>query len=216
RRVARGRADGHALWVNGAALAGAGVTRATADPPGGKIVRDERGEPTGVLVDAAMGLIDEKVPEAGPDAIRRRILRAAETAAQAGLTGVHEMGISDAVVKIYRELSAAGRRPGRGYAFPGPPHAPQRPPRPPHTGGPMAAFVLRGVKLFADGALGSRGALLLAPYSDDPGNSGLTVTSKEALTAAARAAAQGGWQMAVHAIGDRANRNVLDAIAAAG
>ncbi len=213
--VALRRVDGHALWLNGAALAAAGVTKATPDPAGGKIVRDERGEPTGVLVDAAMALIDERMPEPAPDAIRRRILRAAETASQAGLTGVHEMGISEPVVKVYRELAAAGKLPLRVYAYLDASHVPELPTRRPDATDPLALFTLRGVKLFADGALGSRGALLLAPYSDDPKNVGLVVTSKEALAAAAKAAAQGGWQMAVHAIGDRANRNVLDAIAEA-
>jgi hypothetical protein len=214
--VALRRIDGHALWVNGAALHAAGVTRSTADPPGGKIVRDGAGEPSGVLIDAAMALIDDKIPEARPDAIRRRILRAADTATRAGLTGVHEMGIGDSVVNVYRELAAAGELPLRVYAFLDGSHAPELDRRRPDATEPTALFTLRGVKLYADGALGSRGALLIAPYADDPQNVGLVVTSTEALTAAARQAARGGWQMAVHAIGDRANRNVLDAIQAAG
>jgi predicted amidohydrolase YtcJ len=213
--VALRRIDGHAVWVNGAALAAAGVTRDTPDPPGGKILRDERGEPTGVFVDTAMALVEQKIPDAKPDAIRRRILHAAKEASEAGLTGVHEMGISDAVVTVYRELASAGLLPLRVYAFLDASHVPELPRRRPDATEAMALFTLRGVKLYADGALGSRGALLLAPYSDDPRNTGLVVTSKEDLTAEARTVAQAGWQLAVHAIGDLANRNVLDAIAAA-
>jgi predicted amidohydrolase YtcJ len=210
--VALRRIDGHALWANAAALRLAGITRASADPPGGRIVRDASGDPTGVLVDEALELVEQRMPAPDAAVIRRRILAAQAAAVAAGLTGVHEMGISDAVIAVYRQLAAEGALRLRVYAF--------------RSGGPLAAvdrdvdgratFVLGGVKLYADGSLGSRSAALLAPYQDNPANSGLVISDGAALTAAARAARAGGWQLAVHAIGDRANRAVLDAYRDAG
>jgi hypothetical protein len=217
--VALRRIDGHALWVNAAAMKLAGVTRATADPAGGRIVRDGRGEPTGVFVDHAMGLIEARI--AAPDAavIRRRLLAAAKVATEAGLTGVHDMGLPDPVVDEYRKLAAAGELPLRAYLLLSGDEKlfaslPQRHPDEDRDGSAMV--VVRGIKLYADGALGSRGAALLEPYSDDPGNRGLTLMTREAMTTAAQAALRMGWQIAVHAIGDRGNREVLDAFAAAG
>ena len=216
--VALERIDGHALWVNAAALRAAGIGRGTPDPSGGRILRDPSGEPTGVLIDRAAELIEAKVP-ADPAAVRvRRILHAADVAVSAGLTGVHEMGIDDETVMAYRSLAREGRLPLRVHAYlTGAGRIDALPSRRPDADPDgTAMFVLRGVKLFADGALGSRGAALLAPYDDDPGNTGLMLTSPDELTRAARIAAQSGFQLAVHAIGDRANRAVLDAFAAAG
>ncbi len=216
--VALRRVDGHALWANKAALRAAGVGRDTKDPPGGKILRDARGEPTGVLVDHAMDLVEAKIPPE-PAAVReRRILRAAEIALSLGLTGVHEMGIDDATVAVYRALAREGRLPIRVYAYLSGEGlidglGSRRPDADPDG---TATFVLRGVKLFADGALGSRGAALLAPYEDDPKNAGLTLMPAEGLERAVKAAADAGFQLAVHAIGDRANREALDAFEATG
>jgi predicted amidohydrolase YtcJ len=216
--VALRRIDGHALWANAAALRAAGVGRDTPDPPGGKIFRDAQGEPTGVLIDAAMDLVEAKVPPDPPAVRERRILKAAHLAVSLGLTGVHEMGIDDGTVAVYRALAQAGRLPLRVVAYLSGEGQIEglRARRPDADPDGAAMFVLRGVKLFSDGALGSRGAALLAPYSDDPGNVGLTVTPPPELARAARIAAETGFQLAVHAIGDRANREVLDAFAAAG
>lgn len=216
--VALQRIDGHALWANAAAMRAAGVGRATPDPPGGKILRDAQGEPTGVFLDHATGLIEAKMPPV-PAAVReRRILRAAAIAASLGLTGVHEMGIDDVTVGVYRALARDGRLPLRVYAYlSGEGQIDALPSRRPDADPDgTAMFVLRGVKLFADGALGSRGAALLAPYNDDPKNSGLTLMSADKLRRSAQIAAESGFQLAVHAIGDRANREVLDAFEAAG
>jgi len=207
------RIDGHSLWANAAAMRAAGVTRETKDPHGGRIIRDGSGAPTGVFVDAAMAIIDQRIPEPDEAAIRRRLEAAERVAVAQGLTGVHEMGIEDDVVAVYRTLEASGALKLRVYALlTGPPHvgelATRRPDVDP-TGTKL--FVLGGVKLYADGSLGSRSAALLAPYGDDPKNDGIIITDEPALVTAARAALAGGWQMAVHAIGDRANRNVLDA-----
>jgi predicted amidohydrolase YtcJ len=149
--------------------------------------------------------------------LRRQVVKAAQTASALGLTGVHEMGITDPVVAVYRQLAAEGKLPLRVNVYlAGSVVMKDIATRRPDTTDPTALVTVRGVKLFADGALGSRGALLLEPYSDDPKNTGLVVTSREALTAAAATLAKGGWQLAVHAIGDAGNRNVLDAVEKAG
>ncbi|WP_437998125.1 amidohydrolase [Sorangium sp. So ce185] len=216
--VALRRVDGHALWANAAAMRAAGVGRGAQDPPGGRILRDAAGEPTGVFIDSAMDLVEAKIP-ADPPAVReRRILRAAEEALSSGLTGVHEMGVDDETVAVYRALAAAGRLPIRVHAYLAGAGRLEglRARAPDADAAGTAMFVLRGVKLFADGALGSRGAALLEPYADEPSTSGLLLMDREALARAARLAADAGFQLAVHAIGDRANRAVLDAFEALG
>ncbi len=213
RPVVLRRIDGHAIWVNSAALARAGITRDTPEPAGGRILRDAAGEPTGILVDNAIDLVEGRIPAPAPALLRRRIEAAAQAAIATGLTGVHEMGIDDATAAAYRELAAAGRLPLRVYAFaqgsPATVEALASRPIEPDDG--TAHFAMRGIKLYADGALGSRGAALLAPYRDDPGNQGNWVASPDELARAAMVVADHGWQLGVHAIGDAANRAVLDA-----
>ena len=161
-----------------------------------------------------MDLVSSKIPGLSKVAIRRRILRATAAASAAGLTGVHEMGISSAVADVYRELAAAQELPLRVYAFlSGADAAFATKPETDKTGADL--FTVRAFKLFADGALGSRGARLSAPYSDDPGNSGLWVTAPKALRETIAEGTRRGWQIGVHAIGDAANKEVLDAFAAA-
>ncbi|MGE3457508.1 MAG: amidohydrolase, partial [Kofleriaceae bacterium] len=214
RPVLLRRVDGHASWVNSKALAAAGITAATKDPPGGKIVRDRNGEPTGVLIDNASDLIDAKLPVASREIRERRIREAAGRAIAVGITGVHEMGIDDATAEVYRELAAANHLPLRVYAFlAGDPANTNRLETAPAL--PVGRFQMRGVKFFADGALGSRGARLYAPYDDDRDNQGLWVTTPPALTKAIEVATAHGWQVATHAIGDAAVGSVLDAIIAA-
>ena len=213
RPVALRRVDGHAVWVSSAALALGGVTRDTPDPDGGRIHRDAGGEPTGVLVDNAMDLVEAHVPEPTAAVIERRIRLAAGYAIERGLTGVHEMGIDPDVVDVYRALAAAGELPLRvtGYASGDPTVARRLAASPPtllDDGDEW--FSLRGVKLYADGALGSRGAALTHEYSDDPSNTGNWVTSPAELEQAIADLATGGWQIAIHAIGDAAIHQVLD------
>jgi hypothetical protein len=214
RPVAVRRVDGHALWANSVAIELAGVTKRTVNPKGGKIVRDKRGVPTGVFVDSAMNLIESKIPAPSADVRRRRILAAARVAVAQGLTAVHEMGIDDETIAVYRELAADGELPLRIYAllsyYGG--FIADLPERKRYLDDSTAGmFTLRAVKAYADGALGSRGAALLEPYSDDPGNRGLMVVEPDELARIADAAAANGWQLAVHAIGDRGNRAALDA-----
>jgi len=191
----------------------AGLTRDTPDPEGGRIMRDEAGEPAGVLVDNAMDLVEAHVPAASAEVIERRILLAAENAASLGLTGVHEMGIGDETAAVYRKLAEANRLAVRVYAFLGADMKVMEGlgSRAITVDDGTAFFSMRAVKFFADGALGSRGAALLTPYADDLGNMGNWVSTAEQIDRAAALAAEHGWQMGTHAIGDAANRAVLDA-----
>jgi predicted amidohydrolase YtcJ len=203
------RVDGHALWANAAALKAAGITKATPDPPGGRLERLKDGSPAGVLVDNAMDLLTKAIPAPGPDEIRKDIVAGLEACAKAGLTGVGEAsGSSLADLAIYESLAREGRLPIRVYATVGPDALDAAIAR-----GPVAVgrFTLRAVKLYADGALGSRGAALLADYSDQPGNRGLDVMSPGELEKVAEKAFRGGFQPWIHAIGDRGNRQALDA-----
>ncbi len=213
RPVVLRRVDGHAAWVNAAALAAAGITAATPDPEGGRIVRDAHGEPTGILVDNALDLLAPVLPAPTFADRKRWLLAGLAACADAGLTAVHDMGETPETADAAQELADQGRLPIRLFVY-----------LEGSDPGTLAAlgryhdtdrFSVVGVKYYADGALGSRGAALLADYSDDPGNRGLLVTDPDTLAARIAAVHRRGFQVAVHAIGDRANRLVLDAIAAA-
>jgi predicted amidohydrolase YtcJ len=207
--VVLGRVDGHAIWVNAAALRAAGVTKATVDPPGGRIERLEDGSPAGVLVDNAMALVNRAIPAPGEDEIRRDFLAGLEACAKAGLTGVGEAsGSSPADLAILEKLAKEGKLPVRVYATVGPKDLDAALARGPVSEGRLT---VRALKIVADGALGSRGAALLADYSDSPGNRGLDVTAPEEVERLAVKALRGGFQVWTHAIGDRANRITLDA-----
>jgi predicted amidohydrolase YtcJ len=219
------RVDGHAGWANAQALALAGVTKDTKDPPGGKIERESDGSPTGVLVDAAATLVERVVPPPDGEERERAILRAQSEALAHGLTEVHEMGIDAATITAYRHLAETGKLAIAVYAFASGEH--RRELSGEHAWGDVlshapdantreAMFRLRGIKIWADGALGSRGALLLEPYSDDPATRGTVVTPESVIESLARRALANGWQVAVHAIGDAANRSTLDAFERAG
>jgi predicted amidohydrolase YtcJ len=207
------RVDGHAGWANRKALELAGITAATKDPPGGKIIRDARGEPTGIFIDRAQGLVTARIPPATPDQVRRRLARAAGECARLGLTTVHDAGIGRRELDAYRALIVEKRLPVRVYAMIGGEGDLWREylKRGPEIG---ERLTVRSIKLVSDGALGSRGAALWQPYSDDPGNTGLLILSREIVERVARDAMKAGFQVNTHAIGDRANRAVLDAYAA--
>ena len=207
--VVLSRVDGHAIWVNAAALKAAGVTKATPDPPGGRIERLEDGSPAGVFVDNAMALILDAIPAPGPDEARKDFVAGLEACAKAGLTGVGEAsGSSLADVAILEKLAKEGKLPVRVYATVGPKDLDAALARGPVSEGRLT---VRALKIVADGALGSRGAALLADYSDAPGNRGLDVTAPEEVERLAAKAFRGGFQVWTHAIGDRANRITLDA-----
>jgi predicted amidohydrolase YtcJ len=208
------RIDGHAIWANARAMQLAGVTAKTPDPAGGKIIRDDNGAPTGVFVDNAIDLIESTLPAATPQEREKRIRAAADVAISYGLTGIDDMGIEDATADVYAQLADSGHLPLRVYAYlRGDVKHLERlatPPGPAHGN-----FEMRGVKFYADGALGSRGARLYAPYDDDPDNKGLWVTDPDMLAKGVEAAVAGGWQVATHAIGDAGIGSVLDAYLAA-
>lgn len=205
------RVDGHAALVNTVALERAGITADTPDPEGGRILRDGRGAPTGVLVDAAMGLVGHLIPPPSEQDLRAQIALADEACRTLGLTTVHDAGVSVDTAALYRELVDAGALMTRLYVMLGLP-ADGVLPRP-LIGYRQHQLTVRAVKLVADGALGSRGAHLLAPYADEPTTHGLAVTSAADLYAQTRAVVGAGYQPAVHAIGDRANRDLMDVFA---
>ncbi|WP_373048073.1 amidohydrolase [Vulgatibacter sp.] len=210
------RIDGHAAWANGEALRLAGIDGATADPPGGRIVRDGSGAPTGVLVDTAMELVARCIPPFTEAEREARILAACAACARVGLTGVHDAGDDAATLATLQRLDAQGRLPLRIYAMVdgGKAHTfePWRE-RGPWQGENLA---IRCVKLLLDGALGSRGAAFHEPYADEPGNRGLTLFAPARFRELLRQSHEAGFQLAVHAIGDRANTDVLDGFAAVG
>lgn len=208
------RVDGHAGWVNPKALEIAGVQAATPDPPGGKILKDSSGAPTGILIDRAQGLVTRKIPPATKETTRRRLAQAARECARLGITTVHDAGVSAQALEAYRELIARHELPVRVYAMIGGEGKLWREflERGPEIGDRLT---VRSIKLMADGALGSRGAALFEPYSDDPGNSGLLMLKPEDIERVAREALKRGFQVNTHAIGDRANRVVLAGYGAA-
>ena len=207
------RVDGHAAWADSRALELAGVTRATPDPPGGRIERASDGTPTGVLVDNAMELVESKLPVPTREQRTRAISLAMKHCAELGLTAVHDAGIDTQAVSIYRELAEKGAMPVRVFAMlaAGDAWSPDALPAEKPSAGD-GRFRLFAVKAYADGALGSRGAALLEPYSDDPGNRGLVRTTPDTLELLAKRCLERGYPLCVHAIGDRGNRMVLDAM----
>lgn len=211
------RIDGHAGLANSAAMRAAGISASTKDPDGGRILRDAAGNPSGVFIDNAEDLINRVVASPSASERKRRMRAALRTIARHGLTEVHDAGVSDDTIALYRQLADEGDLPIRIYAmlsddasllgrwF---------------SAGPLIGYrdllTVRSVKLYADGALGSRGAALLEPYSDDPDNHGLMRASVQHIRDVSARARSAGFQVGTHAIGDRAVRTVLEAYDAAG
>ncbi len=215
RPVALRRVDGHALWVNAEALRRAHIDATTPDPPDGRLLRGADGAPTGVLIDGAMGLVLRHVPEPTDAQVRAWVARAVDACHAVGLTGVHDAGATAQTVRVYRQMAAEGALPLRVHVLL---DADDPAIEPLVEAGPVADdFVaVRGVKLFADGALGSRGAWLSAPYADAPDTDGIRIVHGDALRAAVARYAGAGFQVGVHAIGDAAATDALDAFEAAG
>ncbi|QDH69411.1 amidohydrolase [Marilutibacter alkalisoli] len=207
------RVDGHAGWANSAALAA--VTRDLAgdwQPEGGLIVRDAAGQPTGVFIDAAMNLVEQARPPLDEATAERALVLGMQAAVEHGLTGVHDAGIDLAELQRYRHLADRDALPLRITAMAsGDGDALDALCRDGLYRHPSGRLQMRTVKVYADGALGSRGAALLADYSDDPGNRGLMLTPPDGLREVARKARGCGVQVATHAIGDRGNHEVLEA-----
>lgn len=209
RPCALRRVDGHALWVNRAALTAAGINFSTPDPPGGMIYKDGSGRPTGILVDNAADLVLGKIPEPSDGEIEQALETAAKDLLAVGLTGVHDMGIDRRTWKTMKRLAAKGRFPLRVFAYASDQSELAREilARGTEQSGRLH---LVGIKFYADGALGSRGARLLEPYTDDPYQKGLWVTPPEQLRERIGKTLEAGLQPAVHAIGDAANKEVID------
>lgn len=211
------RVDGHAGVANTAAIRAAGVTAATPDPEGGRILRDAAGNPTGVFIDAAQSLIDSKVPPPSPELRKARVLAAAQKIAENGLTEMHDAGAEQSTITAIQQLIDENKFPIRVYTMLTDEAKLldswlSRKPLIGYGG----RLTVRSVKIYADGALGSRGAAMLAPYSDDPSNTGLLVSRPEHMLEVARRARAAGYQANSHAIGDRGVRNVIDAYEQAG
>ena len=215
RPVWLSRIDGHAGWANSAAMRA--VERDLSgdwQPDGGKILRDETGKPTGVFVDAAMAMLDAAVPALDEATLARALELGMREAVEHGLTGVHDAGVSLAELRRYQALADRGAMPLRIHAM---------------ADGdgkalawlcesglyrhPSGRLQMRAVKLYIDGALGSRGAALIEDYSDDPGNRGLLMAEPAAFASTVAKAGKCGVQVATHAIGDNGNRIVLDTYA---
>ncbi len=206
------RVDGHAALANARALAAAGITAATPDPRGGEILRDASGRPTGVVVDTAEELLDRVVPAPAAADIERRVTAAGLRLASFGVTEIHDAGASRAELAVLRGMADAGRLPVRVYVMlDGSDDALLERE---FAVGPQVRrdgmLAVRAVKLYADGALGSRGALLSAPYADDRSSRGLEVTPEARLADVVRRAGKAGFQPCIHAIGDAAVTRVLD------
>lgn len=204
------RADGHALVANSAALAAVGIDADTEAPFGGEILKDETGRPTGMLIDNAMALLDEAMPESAVPAERAYVVGAARSA-RFGWTQVQDAGVTMEQSRLVRRLAEEGKLAVRVYsAIEGPSESTREflaeGPLPEAAGG---MFVRRAIKVSVDGALGSRGAALLEPYADAE-TTGLLTWEKDDLLPLYREALRKGIQVETHAIGDRANRFVLD------
>jgi predicted amidohydrolase YtcJ len=206
------RVDGHAGWANSRALQLAGITDKTPDPAGGKIVRDKNGKATGVLVDAAQELVNKVVPRQTEAQARAMLDKALAQIARVGVTTVHDAGVGVLEDRLYRDYADQGKLTARVYGMIG------------GVGqdfdqlaknGPLKSYgrdmyALRAVKLYSDGALGSRGAALIKPYSDEPHSHGLLFFKPAEMQALMTKAMRRGYQVNVHAIGDAGNRQILD------
>ncbi len=208
------RVDGHVAVANSLALHLAGIAKDTKDPPGGSIERDAAGEPTGMLKENAVGLVSRKVPPLSASQRRRSILLALAEAARFGVTSLQDNS-AWADFQIYEQLKREGKLTARitewlPFLEPLPRLEEMR-----RQGGTEDAWLNTGaVKMVVDGSLGSRTAAMLAPYSDDPANRGILRIEPEQLKQMSVERDRAGFQLAFHAIGDRANRVALDAFAA--
>tara|TARA_R110002096_G_scaffold5332_4_gene24917 strand:- start:2434 stop:4128 length:1695 start_codon:yes stop_codon:yes gene_type:complete len=209
RQVILVRADGHALVANSAALDAAGITTESTPPEGGDILRDEDGEPAGMLIDTAMGPVYALLGEMTGEQRRDAYAMGANVMASYGWTGAHDMSVPWRDVEMVEALADEGRLPIRAYLSVNPDALATLAEQAPRYGG-NGRVITRAVKMYMDGALGSRGAALLEPYSDDHGNTGLILSDEDETLSAMVTALQSGVQLNVHAIGDRGNRMLLD------
>ncbi len=207
RIVLLSRADGHAVVASSAALTAAGIDGATPAPTGGEILKGPDGQPTGLLVDAAEQLVARLTPQADPEATREAYRAGFRVEAAYGWTGVHFMSAPWKDIPLLEQMARDGEAPLRIYNSITPDGAGEL-----IAGGPREVadgrIITRAIKYYADGALGSRGAALFAPYADRPDTTGLMQITAEEIEPLYAAALRGGIQVATHAIGDRGNASV--------
>jgi len=208
------RVDGHMVWINAKAMELAGISADTPDPKGGRLERGEDRAPTGLLLDNAIELVSAVIPDPTRDELKEALLLAIRECNSLGITSFHDAGAGREIIGLYEELIAEGQLTLRlnvmltgtdrsllqEYYLSGP-----------RLDLEKHLLTVRSIKLFADGALGSRGAALLEDYADDPGNRGLYIESEDRLFRVSYQALDYGFQVCTHAIGDGANRRVLDA-----
>ncbi|MYN00806.1 amidohydrolase family protein [Pseudoduganella sp. DS3] len=212
RPAAMERIDGHAMWVNSKALEAAGITRDTQDPEGGKIERDAQGNATGILVDTAMDYVYKILPKPTDAEARAMLDGALGILSSVGLTSVHDAGVDVGSDRLFRAYADQGKLTTRVYAMIGDVGADFDQLA---KSGPLKSYggeryALSAVKLYSDGALGSRGAALVHPYSDAPHTRGLLFNTDAAIGSKIEKAMKAGYQVNVHAIGDAGNKQILD------
>ena len=210
RPVILSRADGHAVVVNSAALRAVGITRSTAAPSGGEILKDSAGEPTGMLIDAADSLIGPLIPADSDEARNRALDAAFKIYAGYGWTGLHNMSVGDGERRTLEARAAQGRVPLRVYNALTPEAGRRLFAESIAMGRDDGRLITRAIKYYADGALGSRGAALFEPYADRPDTTGLMQTNAAEMVPIYAEALRKGVQITTHAIGDRGNAEVLD------
>ena len=207
------RIDGHAGWANSKALALAGITGETVSPPGGEIIRHSNGQPTGVLIDNAMNLVTRVIPAPNDG----EIILALETVSQhllsLGITSTHDAGVSSAEHRLYRQIADSGDMRVRIYGMISSTNVDiAQTLDAGHSVDNLDLYSMRSIKVYVDGALGSRGAAMLAPYTDRTDHSGLLVTSTDQLRDLFKKSIAADFQVAIHAIGDKGNRIALDEV----
>ncbi|MCZ6716274.1 MAG: amidohydrolase [Gammaproteobacteria bacterium] len=205
------RIDGHAGWANTRALEIAGIENTTANPVGGKILRDADGNATGVFVDAAMALIEQHIATPDENEIRYALGVAQNELNSLGITSVHDAGVDTKTLAVYKQMADKGQLSVRVYAM-----ISGAGENLDAIGKPLLSygdgrFTARSVKLYIDGALGSRGAALISDYCDEPGSKGLLFSSQEELDKMVSKAMGMGFQVGIHAIGDLGNHMALNA-----
>ncbi len=205
------RVDGHAGWANSKALEIAGITKDTPSPVGGQIIKDAEGNPTGVLIDNAMALVEAQMPTASNSVYARQLEAAGQHLLSLGITSMHDAGVGRDVYDFYIKQALQGEMPVRVYAMisatdpdldallaKGPVRDTQD------------FIYIRSVKAYGDGALGSRGAALIEPYEDAPHQHGLLLTQPEDMESLFTSVISAGFQLNYHAIGDQANHVALN------
>ncbi len=202
------RVDGHAAWVNAAALRIAEISASTPDPSGGSIMREKSGRPSGILLDNAMELVRQHIPPLSDNEKHSYILEGLKECARLGLTEIHDMDAEHDMLDFYREAAESGILPTRVHSFVKAQNNEWITSRILPAVGEL--FCVSGLKFYSDGALGSRGAALLAPYSDMPNTTGLLMTNEDDLFYKAKLGLEYNWNISTHAIGDAANRLTLN------